>query len=267
MFSIKTLVQKHTLPKHYHLPYFAFSHIYLYLSTKTQSFVYMKIFKRKFAIVFTSLLIILLFPACFEIVEEVSLNNDGSGSFCFTINMSQSKLNINAMLLLDSVNGRPVPKMENMKKTIGQVEQTLANDGNITNVKTKQNWEDYIFSISGDFKSIESLNKAINQIYELFNKQAKQPFEAKEHFSYSNKVFKRIYNFNLANNYNSLSEKDKVVLKDARYTSIYRFKTGVGTYSNADALKSKSGTALMLKENIKDLITNHKTIENTVHLN
>ena len=123
MFLIKTLFQKHTLPKHYHLPYFAFSHIYLYLSTKTQSFVYMKIFKRKFAIVFTSLLIILLFPACFEIVEEVSLNNDGSGSFCFTINMSQSKLNINAMLLLDSVNGRPVPKMENMKKTVSAIKE------------------------------------------------------------------------------------------------------------------------------------------------
>jgi hypothetical protein len=227
----------------------------------------MKLFKRKFAISLIILLIICICPACFEVVEEINLNTDGSGSFCFTINMSQSKLNINAMLLLDSVNGRAVPKVDDMKKTIVQVEQALANDSSVSGIKTTQNWEDYIFTISGNFKNIEGLNKAINQINAMFNKQTKHPFEAKDHFSYANKVFKRIYNYNLTNDYNSLSEKDKVVFKDARYTTIYRFKSTVGNYSNADALKSKNGLALMLKANMKDLITNRKTLENTVHLN
>jgi hypothetical protein len=227
----------------------------------------MKLFRRKFTIGFIVMAILIICPACFEVVEEINLNNDGSGSFCFTINMSQSKLNINAMLLLDSVNGRAVPKVSDMKKTIDQAEQTLKNDSSVSNIKTTQNWEDYIFFVSGNFKSIEGLNKAINQIYAMFTKQTKHPFEAKEHFSYANRVFKRIYNYNLTGDYNSLSEKDKVVFKDARYTSIYRFKTMVGNYSNTDALKSKNGMAIMLKANIKDLITNRKTLENTVHLN
>jgi hypothetical protein len=226
----------------------------------------MKLFKGKFTLIFTALLILFLFPACFEIVEEVSLNNDGSGTFCLTLNMSQSKLNINAMILLDSVNGRPVPKKEDIRKNIAQVEKTLARDSCLSSVKTTQNWDDYIFSISGSFKNIEELNKAVNQINILFSKQTRQPFVAKEHFSYSNKIFKRIYNYNLTTDYNSLPERDKVVFKDARYTSIYRFKTAVGSYTNADALKSKNDMALMLKENVKDLITNRKTLENTIYL-
>lgn len=227
----------------------------------------MKLFRRKFTIGFIVIAVLLICPACFEVVEEINLNNDGSGSFCFTINMSQSKLNINAMLLLDSVNGRAVPKVDDIKKTIGRVEQALKNDSSVSDVKTTQNWEDYIFSVSGNFKNIEGLNRAINQIYAMFNTQTKHPLETKEHFSYANKVFKRVYNYNLTSNYNSLSEKDKVVFKDARYTSIYRFKTTVVKYSNTDALKSKNGMAIMLKTNIKDLITNRKTLENTVHLN
>jgi len=227
----------------------------------------MRLFKRKSIIGFTSILIIFLCQSCFEIVEEVSLNNDGSGSFCITINMSQSKLNINAMLLLDSVNGRHVPKVEDMKKALGKIEQTLTNDSSLTKIKTTQNWDDYIFSICGNFKNIVALNKAINDINTLFTKQTGHTSTIKDHFTYSHNVFKRLNNYNLVSDYNSLPEKDKMVLKDAKYTAIYRFKTPVESCSNVDALKSKTGTALMLKASIKDLITNKKTIENTVHLN
>ena len=171
------------------------------------------------------------------------------------------------MLLLDSVNGRRVPKVEDMKKALSQVEQTLTTDSSVSKIKTTQNWDDYIFSFSGNFKTIEDLNKAINSINALFSKQAGHKSTPKEHFAYSQKVFKRQYNYNLVNDYNALSEKDKIVCNDAKYTAIYRFKTPIESYSNADALKSKSGTALMLKATIKDLIINKKTIENTVHLN
>ena len=222
---------------------------------------------RKCAFHLSVLLVMLLCPACFEIIEEVNLNNDGSGSFNFTINMSQSKLNINAMLLLDSVNGRRVPKIADIKKALDEMQVTLIGNNTITDIKIAENWDDYIFSFSGNFKTIEDLNKAINSINALFSKQTGHKSTPKEHFAYSQKVFKRLNNYNLVSDYNSLPEKDKMVLKDAKFTAIYRFKTPVESCSNVDALKSKTGTALMLKASIKDLITNKKTIENTVHLN
>jgi hypothetical protein len=68
------------------------------------------------------------------------------------------------------------------------------------------------------------------------------------------------------NDYNSLSDRDKAVFKNAKYTTIYRFNSSVKSYTNQDALKSKSGKAIMLKVNVKDLITNKKTIQNKIEI-
>jgi hypothetical protein len=222
--------------------------------------------KRTFIYCICTLSLILVCSSCFEVVEEVNLNNDGSGSFCFTINLSQSKLDINAMLLLDSVSGRPVPKVDDMKKMFAQVEATLRNDTSLSGVRTSQNWNDYIFSVSGNFKNVAALNRAISSTYILLNKTAGSKAVMKDNYSYGEKVFKRLYDFDLGKDYKTLSDKDKMVFKTARYTSIYRFKTPVARYSNASAIKSKSGTSVMLKANVGDIITNNKSIANSIVL-
>lgn len=227
----------------------------------------MKVFARHFFRWTVATVGVFLCSSCFEIVEEINLNNDGSGSFCFTINLSQSKLDINALMLLDSVNGRPVPKIEDMKKTLAKIETFLQQDSGLANIKTVKNWDEYIFSISGNFKNIEALNNAISGTYSQFSKSVGNNVNLKENFSFSQKTFKRLYNLNLVNDYQSLPEKDKQVFKNARYTAIYRFKSAVANYSNSAALKSKSGTSVMLKANISDILTNNKSIINTIYLN
>jgi hypothetical protein len=218
-------------------------------------------------VLFVSVFVSCLCSACFEIVEEVNLNSDGSGSFCFTINMSQSKLDINAVLLLDSINGRPVPKIENMKEVFTQVENALKNDSSLSKIKAQKDWENYIFAFSGDFKNIEALNKAIMNVYTLIGKSSGQKLNIKDNFSYNNKNFKRLYHYNLANDYQSLPEKDKVVFKNAKYTSIYRFKSTIINYTNPAANKSKNNMSIMLKANITDIINNTQSLENSIQLN
>jgi hypothetical protein len=226
----------------------------------------MNIQHHQFILILSLFLALILLPSCFEIVEEVNLNTDGSGSFCFTINMSQSKLQLNSMFLLDSVNGRPMPKKENLSKAFDRVETALKEENNLSNIITKRNWDDYIFSISGDFINIEALNKAINKINTIFDRTKNSSTFIQDNYSYSEKTFTRLYNYNLVNEYNSMSEKDKSVFENAKYTTIYRFATAVGAYSNPDAKISKSGKAIMLKVNVKDLITNTKTIKNSINL-
>ena len=215
--------------------------------------------------------IILLFlsftyTSCFEIVEEVNLNDDGSGSFCLTINMSQSKMQINSMFLLDSVNGRPMPSKKNFKAAILRVKLELEKDSAISKVEISEDWKDYIFSVSGDFQNVDALNKAIKNINTIFNDPRGYSVELHDNFKYKNKVFERLYSYNLINDYNSLSGKDKTVFKNARYTTVYRFKSPVKSFSNPNALKSKSGKAIMLKVSVRELITNKKTIKNTIEL-
>jgi hypothetical protein len=209
---------------------------------------------------------IFLFPSCFEIVEEINLNSDGSGSFCFTFNLSQSKLQINSMLLLDTVNGRPVPKKEDIAEALDKVETALKQEVELSGIIIKRNWEEYIFSINGSFKKISALNHAINKIYNIFEKPEKQVFINKENFNYSDKVFTRFYDYDLANQYKNMPDKDKVVFENASYTTIYRFPFFVGTFSNPIAKVSKSGRAIMLKVDVKELITNAKTIRNSINL-
>jgi len=227
----------------------------------------MKHFKSGFLKLLILSISILLCQSCFEIVEEVNLNDDGSGTFCFTINMSQSKLNINSLFLLDSINHRPMPKKEDLNNTIDKVDKALKEDLNIGNVVTKKNWEEYIFSVSGSFTNIDALNMAINKINTLFNQHGRYESLTHNNFSYADKIFTRLYNYNLVNEYNSMAEKDKTVFNNAKYTTIYRFARQVANYSNPEATKSKSGKAIMLKVDVKDLITNNKTIKNSINFN
>lgn len=215
---------------------------------------------------FLAFSIVFIFSSCFEIIEEVNLNNDGSGSFCFTVNMSQSKMDINAMLLLDSVNGRPVPKVENMKKILDEIEASLLKDAGLSSIKVVKNWDSYIFSISGNFKDIKSLNDAIGSTYSLVSKPAATTL-IKDNFSFSQKIFKRLYSLDFVSDYKNLPEKDKLVFKNAKYTSVYRFKSVVKEYSNPVAVKSKSGMSVMLKANISDILSNNKSIANSILLN
>jgi hypothetical protein len=226
----------------------------------------MKLFNNKSFLFFLGFFLIFLFPSCFEIVEEVNLNDDGSGTFCYTINMSQSKLQINSMFLLDSINGRPMPKKDDLAAAFDKVEKTLKEENDISNIITKRNWDDYIFSVSGNFINVEALNKAINKINTVFNQPGKYSTVIQDNYSYSDKVFTRLYNYNLINEYNSMSEKDKAVFNNAKYTTIYRFLNPVVSYTNPNAMKSKNGKAIMLKVNVKDLITNSKTIKNSINL-
>jgi len=211
------------------------------------------------------LIITFSYTSCFEIVEEVNLNDDGTGSFIFTVNMSQSRIQVNSIMLLDSINGRPLPKIEDFKKAIRRLEYELKKDSAISEIKITENWEDYIFSITGNFQNIDALNKAIKNINTIFTPKG-YTAELYDNFKYENNIFERLYSYNLINEYNTLSQKDKTAFKNAKYTTVYRFNSPVKSYSNQNALKSKSGKAIMLKVNVRELVTNKKSIKNTIIL-
>ena len=60
-------------------------------------------------------LLILLLTSCIEIIEDLKLNSDGSGTFKYSINLSQSKTKTSAILALDSLYGEKVPKISEIK--------------------------------------------------------------------------------------------------------------------------------------------------------
>ena len=72
-------------------------------------------------------LILLLFisifslGSCIEIFDDLTIHNDGTGTLKYNINLSSSKLKINSILALDSLDGKKVPSIAFIKEEIARI--------------------------------------------------------------------------------------------------------------------------------------------------
>ena len=79
--------------------------------------------------------------------------------------------------------------------------------------------------------------------------------------SYKGKVLKRNTPVFYLEQIKVFGQKDIEKLKTGSYTSITRFNSKIDTFENVNSLKSKSGTALMIKIT-PDMLLNNQTILN-----
>ncbi len=211
--------------------------------------------------------ILLLFSGCFEIIEEVELNEDGSGSLTYTLNLSQSKTKINSALLMDSLGGYKVPDEQEIKNKISEVINKLKKSEGLTNVKSQQNFEDYIFTFSCDFKNIQNLNQAakyLNDSYKIHD----QNLSSATHFLFDkkNNVFRRKGDYGEKADPSQVEDEMLSALKKAEFTSIYRFNQEVKSVSNEAAKISPNNKAVMLNHKALEIATGKQSIENTIIL-
>lgn len=219
--------------------------------------------KKIFKFAFLSSLFFL--ASCFEVVEEINLNDDGSGNIEFTINLSRSKTKLNSIMLLDSINNYKVPKKQDIKNHFTKTVNEIKKINGVSNVKQTTNFEDFIFTINCDFNNIDVLNKVISHFGSTT--ESKRIMKNK-HFKYNTvtKTFTRNYHYDLQSEFNKINSKDKEIFKNASYTTIYRFESLINTSKNKSAKISGSKKAIMLKVPTQDIISNKNTIKNTIQL-
>lgn len=215
------------------------------------------------------LLFIVLIPilsSCFEVVEEISMKNDGTGDVVLTINLSQSKTKVASVMLLDSVQGYKVPSRQKIQEELNEAVAYLKKSEGISNVKSSSDFNNYIATISFSFKDVSNINNITKNIL------AQQKIKATNTSSYSynkaTKTFNRKYQAigTAKTEFNKLKAKDKAVFNGATYTSIYRFESLVTSSSNPASNVSKSKKAVMLKSSIMDLINGKINVSNTIQL-
>ena len=213
------------------------------------------------------LLILLVFfcSSCFELVEEVSLNKDGSGDFEFTANLSQSKTKLKSIMLMDKINGHKVPSQAEITKEIEAICTLAKKTKGISNVTRTIDFENFIFSFKCHFDSIELLNTVVKN-FRLSKKVANKNHD--QQFSYNKKKKTLFRNFDAAlkQEYARLNAEDKKVFKGATYVSVYRFKKEVKSTSNSKTKISPNKRATMLKVNVLDVINKKSSIKNTIKL-
>lgn len=203
-------------------------------------------------------LVIGVCPGCFEVVEEVTLHSDNSGKILLTFNASRSKEKIKQLMLLDKVDGFPIPDKDEIKAEIRRQKSKLKAQPNISNVQVSEDYNNFIFSVSCDFRNAQSLEEAIISL--LQNTKHQSAFDLKTgNFVYKNKTLTRKVHTSKPDQIQKPSEEQKGFLRDATYTSIYRFPAPVYKSTNQNIRLSPDKKAVMFRSSVLDLLENRKS--------
>ena len=214
--------------------------------------------------IFTLLTLSFFLTGCFEIFEEVDMNNDGSGSVVLTINGSQSKENLKNYMNTEEVQGVKVPKRADIDQTIDRIEAVLKGVKGISNVQTTTDYESFILKMTGDFANVKALNTAINEVSDELNRSAYETIK-KDNFAYAKNKFSRLFDYPLDKEiYNKLDFGARFVLETAQLTSIYRFNKKVKNVSNPKAEISPSGKSVKLKSNLSGFVKGEVNLANDI---
>lgn len=205
-------------------------------------------------------ILLFLLTSCVELIDEIQLNNDGSGKFKYVINLSQSRSNVSSMLLLDSINGKKNLKLPEIKQKINSFKLKLAKQEGISNVIVVENYTDYIIKFECNFENLDKLKKA----FETSLQESNTTKKTENWVNFDKKLFYRTtpeyaVSF-LKDFYVNYGEK----LKNGSYTSIVRFQNEIYSFSNKLSLKSKSGMAIMTKVTPNELVENPYVLDNNI---
>jgi hypothetical protein len=111
-------------------------------------------------ILFSTLLLLLL-SSCIELIDDLTIHNDGSGTFKYILNLSASKIKVNSILALDSIDGKKVPSLNEITEKLNSFALNLKTQPGITNVSMLIKEEDLIVKFSCDFASINVFHNAL----------------------------------------------------------------------------------------------------------
>ena len=204
--------------------------------------------------------------SCIEIIDDVTVNNDGSGNLKYTINLSASKVKINSILALDSLEGHRVPSKDEISERITSFQKRLEAKTGISNVLVESNFTDYIFKVQCDFTSIEALQTAIKDVVK--EESQEKNLKELEHNWMSwdgSKLVRSVPDITIERT-KSIKAEDAELLKQGNYTSITRFQRPVDKFDNTNAILSKNRLAVMIKTNPYLLTQDYNLLENTIYL-
>ncbi|MBB5621225.1 hypothetical protein HDE69_002278 [Pedobacter cryoconitis] len=212
------------------------------------------------------LLTLCCFSSCFQIIEEINMANDGSGTVNLTVNLSASRTKVASIMLLDSINGYKVPTKQTIQREMDEIVAYLKKAKGISNVKKKVDFDNYIVNLSFAFEQVSNINNINQSVLKKLKINAVN--NSSYTFNIATGTFQRNYTHTkeAVIQYNKLKPEVKNVFKEATYTSIYRFEKPVVSSTNPLAKVSKSKKAILLNTGVLGLINGKTNISNQIIL-
>lgn len=206
---------------------------------------------------FLFLIPLLLFSSCVEIVEEITINADKSGSVTFKLDMGS--IGGFAMNMGDSYMQGTL--LEQVKKLPETVASTLKDIKGLSNIKSVTN-SGGLYSVSFDFKNEKDLNNALYKLLDV-----KKPFWAPNYIRIKkHKVIKKNYAPVLRLFVKKYKDqlKDASILKLVDYKAEFNLPSAVKKFSNKTSTLSGDKTNLEFKCTLEDLLTTKVDIGNRI---
>lgn len=215
---------------------------------------------------FISVFLLFVLSSCIEIIDDLSVKSDGTGTLKYTVNLSSSKVKVNSILALDSLDGKKVPSIEEIKGKIDQFVKTLDAQNGISNVKVDANYTDYIFKFHCDFGSVSQLQDGLKNAIVILSKEKSIAQLDHNWLSWDGTKLVRSIPEITGRKIKELNDSDVEQLKKGTYTSITRFDRMVEKSENREAQLSKSKLAVMVKTDTYRLKENQDVLENIIYL-
>ena len=210
--------------------------------------------------------LLLALTSCFEVMEDITFKKDGSGVFKLIINLSQSKMELNSLMKIDSSSGYKIPNEKQLNTYLDQALKTLKTTEGLSAVSINRDFKNWIFEIKADFKTTQNLELGLKNINNDFSPG--NPLTFRNKLIFDGKTLERQME-NLDDDTRKQLNKptEKRILTNAKYITIYRFENTIEKSSNNRAKISPSKKAIMLQSNILNIINGKETIKNTIKLN
>lgn len=208
------------------------------------------------------LFITLTLASCFEVIEDINVHKNGSGTYKFIINFSQSKNQIDKIRTQDSILHFKVPTIEMANAKINEVKNKLQMVDGISNVVITQDHTNYIYNLSCNFQKVASLNTAILSIWKTYDKKAPDAFSL---YSYENGILKRNTNTSeLEHITKAAGSQERELLQKANYTVICRFDTTINVSNSMNYTLSPSKKATLYKKDVWSTIADQGISNNII---
>ena len=199
-------------------------------------------------------------------MDELTIHDDGSGTLKYAINLSSSRVKVNSILALDSLDGKKVPSIDEIKAKVILFKKTLALQNGISGVSITENYTDFIFKFECNFSSVYLLQDALRKTFAIISNDQSITQQDFYWLSFDSKILKRSVPSIAIDKLHKLSQNDINLLKTGSYTSIYRFDRIVDHFENSLSKLSKDSKSLMIRTDTYSLKEKQSILENTIHL-
>lgn len=215
---------------------------------------------------FLAISLLTFLTSCVEIIDDLTLNLDGSGTLNYNINLSSSKVKINSFLALDSLDGKKVPSVSEIRSKVARIEQMLNDQEGINDAQIASDYSNFVFKLTCDFNSLEELQTAMKAVIISENKNKPIPELEYNWLSYTDSTLQRSVPELTIQKSREIKESDRTLLRNGTYTSITRFESEIDRFDNENARLSANKKAIMIRTDPYSLVQNPHLLDNIIYL-